>query len=74
MRKPGEPIYLRKHLLALLLTVVATVTVPSVYELAVAPLSMEARYLFALAIGVVGGVVLLGLFRESAKNEPERRE
>lgn len=74
MRKPGEPIYFRKHLLALALTVVATVAVPYAYELTVAPLSLEERYLFGIAIALVGGLVLLAMFRASAVNEPERRE
>lgn len=74
MRKPGEPIYLRKHLLALALTVVASVTVPYAYELLMGPLSLEGRYLFGMAIAVLGAAVLLAIFRRTAVNEPERRE
>ncbi len=74
MRKPGEPIYLRKHVLALLLALLATVVLPRIYELLVGPLSLEARLLSGLTIGVAGGLALYFSFRESARNEPENKE
>ena len=39
MRKPGEPIYLRIHLIALALVIAATVALPHVAEVFVGPLS-----------------------------------
>lgn len=74
MRKPGEPIYLRKHMLALFLTVVATVALPRIYELMAGPLSFEARWLSGMVIAVVGAMGLYVLFRGTAANEPEKKE
>ncbi len=74
MRKPGEPIYLRKHLLALVLTVIGTVALPSLYEWLIGPLSPEVLLLSVvlLAAGLGGGLYVM--FRDTATNEPERKE
>ena len=70
MRKPGEPIYLCIHLLALLLVIVATVALPRVAEFVVGPLSFGTRALAGLGIAVAGGIALYLLYNSSARNEP----
>jgi hypothetical protein len=69
-RKPGEPIYLRKHLLALVLAVLATIVLPRLYEVLVSPLSFTGRFLSGMVIAVVAGIGLYFLFRSSAENQP----
>ncbi len=70
MRKPGEPIYLRVHLIALALVLIATVVVPRVAELFVGPLGFGIHALLGLGIAVIGGIALYWLYNASARNEP----
>ena len=70
MRKPGEPIYLRIHLIALAMVLVATVALPRVAELFVGPLGFGTHALLGLGIAVVGGIALYWLYNASALNEP----
>lgn len=70
MRKPGEPIYLRVHLIALALVLIATVAVPRVAELFVGPLGFDTHALLGLGIAVIGGIALYWLYNASARNEP----
>ena len=69
-RKPGEPIYLRRHVLALGLAVVCPGALPQLYHLMIAPISGETRLLAGLLIAVGSGLVLVRLYSASAKNEP----
>lgn len=69
-RKPGEPIYLRKHMLALVLAVLATIVLPRLYEVLVGPLSFMGRFLSGMVIAVAAGIGLYFLFRSSAENQP----
>ena len=70
MRKPGEPIYLRIHLIALALVLLATVALPRAAELFIGPLSFGTRALAGLGIAVAGGIALYLLYNSSARNEP----
>ncbi|MET0514391.1 MAG: hypothetical protein ABW047_03555 [Nitrospiraceae bacterium] len=70
MRKPGEPIYLRSHMVALALAVAASVIVPRLYEIFVGPLSFSARVSVGMLIAVGAGIALYFLYRSSARNEP----
>ena len=70
MRKPGEPIYLWIHLLALLLVIVATVALPRAAEFFVGPRSFGTRALAGLGIAVGGGIGLYVLYNSSARNQP----
>ena len=70
MRKPGEPIYLRVHFIALALVIVATVVLPRFAEVFVGPLSFGTRALAGLGIAVAGGIALYLLYNSSARNEP----
>lgn len=69
-RKPGEPIYLRKHMVALMLAVLATIVLPRLYEVFLGPLSFEDRFLSGIGIAVAAGIGLYFLFRSSAENQP----
>lgn len=70
MRKPGEPIYLRIHLIALALVLIATVALPRAAEFILGPLSFGTRALAGIAIAVAGGIGLYLLYNSSARNEP----
>ncbi len=70
MRKPGEPIYLRVHLIALALVLLATVALPRAAEFFLGPLSFGTRALAGIAIAVAGGIALYMLYNSSARNEP----
>ena len=70
MRKPGEPIYLWIHLLALLLVNLAAVALPRAAEFVVGPLSFGTRALAGVGIAVAGGIALYLLYNSSARNEP----
>ena len=70
MRKPGEPIYLRVHLIALALVLLATVALPRAAEFFLGPLSFGTRALAGIAIAVAGGIALYMLYNTSARNEP----
>lgn len=74
MRKTGEPIYLRKHLLALVLALIGTVALPSLYEWLIDPLSPEGRLLSVVLLAAGVGIGLYVMFRDTATNEPERKE
>lgn len=70
MRKPGEPIYLRSHLVALAMVIAATVALPRLAEVFVGPLSFGIRALAGMGIAVAGGIALYFLYNSSARNEP----
>lgn len=70
MRKPGEPIYLRRHMLALLFAVLAPIVLLRFYEMTVGPLSLTAQMFAGILIAVVAGMVLYLLYKSSASNEP----
>ena len=69
-RKPGEPIYLRVHIVALGSAIVASLALPRLYELIFGPISLGARLISGLIIAVVAGIVLYRTYRFSARNEP----
>ena len=69
-RKPGEPIYLRVHMVALGLAIVASLALPHLYELFFGPISLGARLISGLIIAVVAGIVLYRTYQTSARNEP----
>jgi len=69
-RKPGEPIYLRVHMVALGLAIVASLAIPRLYELFFGPISLGARLISGLIIAVVAGIVLYRTYQTSARNEP----
>jgi len=70
-RKPGEPIYLRVHIVALALAVVASIAIPRLYELFFGPISLGARLVAGLIIAVLAGAVLYRTYQSTARNEPK---
>ncbi|HEY7531169.1 MAG TPA: hypothetical protein VH681_00140 [Nitrospiraceae bacterium] len=70
MRKPGEPIYLRLHIAALLLAIVAAIALPRLYELLFGAISLKARLMAGIGIAIVAGLMLYRIYASSARNEP----
>ena len=69
-RKPGEPIYLKRHMLGLALAVVSPILLPLLYHTYVEPLGFAVRFVSGLLIALIGGIVLYFTYRSSAQNEP----
>ena len=69
-RKPGEPIYLKGHILGLAVAVVAPILLPLLYHRYIAPLSFTTIYVATLIIAVIGSIALYFIYRSSAQNEP----
>lgn len=69
-RKPGEPIYLKRHMLGLALAVVFPILLPLLYHHYVGPLSFAIQFAATLIIALIGSIVLYFAYRSSAQNEP----
>ncbi len=69
-RKPGEPIYLKRHMLGLALAVAAPILLPLLYHRYIAPLSFDTLFATGLIIAVIGAIALYFTYRSSAQNEP----
>ena len=69
-RKPGEPIYLKRHMLGLALAVVSPILLPILYHRYVAPLSFATLFVASLIIAVGGAIALYFTYRSSAQSEP----
>jgi len=69
-RKPGEPIYLKRHILGLALAVVFPILLPLLYHHYIGPLSFGTQLIAALIIALIGSLVLYFTYRASAQNEP----
>lgn len=69
-RKPGEPIYLRRHLLALILAVSLPVVLLQLYKIYVGPVSFDAQMGFGILVSILAGLILYFTYRSSAQNQP----
>ena len=69
-RKPGEPIYLKRHMLGLALAVVSPILLPLLYHRYVGPLSFATQFVASLLIALIGSITLYFTYRASAQNEP----
>ena len=69
-RKPGEPIYLKRHMLGLALALLASILLPLLYHRYIGPLSFPTRFGAGLLIAVGGAIALYFTYRSSAENEP----
>lgn len=69
-RKPGEPIYLKRHILGLFLAVVSPILLPLLYHRYISPLSFDTIFIAGLLIALIGSIVLYFAYRSSAHNEP----
>ena len=68
-RKPGEPIYLKRLVLALALAVGLPLVLLQLYKIYVGPLSFGVQLLAGLVISVAAGLALYFNYRSSAKNQ-----
>ena len=69
-RKPGEPIYQRRHMVALLLAVCIPVVLLQLYKIYVGPIGFFAQLAAAIVVSVFAGLGLYLLYHSSARNEP----
>jgi hypothetical protein len=69
-RKPGEPIYLKRHMLGLALAVVSPILLPLLYHRYIGPLSFSTLLTASLIIALIGSIALYFTYRSSAQNEP----
>jgi L-cystine uptake protein TcyP (sodium:dicarboxylate symporter family) len=69
-RKPGEPIYLRRHILSLVLAVLLPLILLQLYKIYVGPLSFDMQLGLGLIIATVLGLALHFVYRSSARNQP----
>jgi hypothetical protein len=69
-RNPGEPIYLKRHMLGLALAVISPILLPLLYDRYVGPLSFATRFVAGLLIALIGSIALYFTYRASAQNQP----
>ena len=69
MRKPGEPIYLRRHMIALALAVGLPIILLQLYKIYVGPISFAVQMGFGVLVSIFAGVVLYRAYRSSAQNQ-----
>ena len=69
-RKPGEPIYLKRHMVGLALAVVFPILLPLLYHRYIGPLSFATRFVATLIIALIASITLYFTYRASAQNEP----
>ncbi|MEP6934987.1 MAG: hypothetical protein ABI988_13775 [Nitrospirota bacterium] len=69
-RKPGEPIYLKRHILGLALAVIAPILLPLLYHRYITPVSFATIFVASLIIALIGSIALYFAYRSSAQNEP----
>ena len=69
-RKPGEPIYLKRHMLGLALVILAPILLPLLYHRYITPLTFDTIFIAGLLIALIGSIALYFAYRSSAQNEP----
>jgi uncharacterized membrane protein (DUF4010 family) len=69
-RKPGEPIYLKRHMLGLALAILAPILLPLLYHRYITPLTFDTIFIAGLLISLIGSIALYFAYRSSAQNEP----
>jgi len=68
-RKTGEPIYLRRHMIALALAVGLPIILLQFCKIYVGPISFAVQMGFGVLISIFAGVVLYLTHRSSAQNQ-----
>jgi multisubunit Na+/H+ antiporter MnhF subunit len=61
---------LRRHIIALALSVVLPVVLLQLYKIYIGPVSFDAQIGFGLLVSILAGIVLYYTYRSSAQNEP----
>ena len=69
-RKPGEPINLRRHMIALALAVGLPIILLQLYKVYVGPVSFDAQMGFGILVSILAGLILYYSYRSSAQNQP----
>ncbi len=69
-RKPGEPIYQRRHMIALVLAVGLPTVLLQLYKVYVGPVSFDAQMGFGILVSILAGLILYYSYRSSAQNQP----
>ena len=69
-RKPGEPIYLRRHMIALALAAGLPIVLLQLYKIYVGPVSFDAQMGFGILVSILAGLILYYSYRSSAQNQP----
>ena len=69
-RKPGEPIYQRRHMIALALAVGLPIVLLQLYKIYVGPVSFYAQMGFGILVSILAGLILYYTYRSSAQNQP----
>jgi hypothetical protein len=69
-RKPGEPIYLRRHMVALAGAVALPIILLQLCKLFIGPLSFDIQLGVVLLMSILAGLGLYVTRRSSARNEP----
>lgn len=69
-RRPGEPIYLRRHMVGLALAVGLPLVLLQLYKIFIGPLDFGTQLLVIFLISIGAGLVLYLTYRSSAQNQP----
>lgn len=69
MRKPGEPIYLRHHMVALAFAVGIPIILLQLYKVYVGPIGFAVQLGFGVLMSVLIGLALYHTYRSSAQNQ-----
>lgn len=70
MRKPGEPIYQRRHMVGLALAVMLPLALLQLYKVYVGPIDFGTQLIVGFVISIVAGLALYRTYRSSAQNQP----
>ena len=70
MRKPGEPIYQRRHMVGLTLAVGLPLILLQLYKIYVGPVSFGVQLVVGFVLSVATGLALYFTYRSSAQNQP----
>jgi hypothetical protein len=68
-RKPGEPIYLRRHMAALALAIFLPIVILQLYKIYVGPINFGIQMGIAVGIAALAGLTLYFTYRSSARNQ-----
>jgi len=69
-RKPGEPIYLRRHMVGLALAVTLPLVLLQLHKIYLGPISFGTQLMAGSVISVFTGIALYRTYRSSAQNQP----
>ncbi|HEV2172088.1 MAG TPA: hypothetical protein VGR71_00900 [Nitrospira sp.] len=68
-RKAGEPIYLRRHMVALALAVSLPIILLQLYKIYGGPISFVVQMGIGILVSIFAGIILYLTYRSSAQNQ-----